>query len=113
MQGAATVNGNPPGAVSVGGVSGTDLTVYGAGITHNIDAAATGAIVTAEEGLSRGGLGGAVAEFCAEHVPVPMRMLGFPGFAPTGSAAWLMEHFGLTAEGIEAAARALVEKRNA
>src|SRR3546814_19984177 len=30
------------------------------------DAARTGAIVTAEEGLARGGLGGAVAEWCAE-----------------------------------------------
>src|SRR3546814_10455473 len=30
------------------------------------EAAKTGAIVTAEEGLARGGLGGAVAEWCAE-----------------------------------------------
>jgi transketolase len=71
-------------------------------------AAATGAIVTAEEGLATGGLGGAVAEHCAQHLPVPMRMLGFPGFLPTGSASWLMEHFGLTAEGIADAARELV-----
>jgi transketolase len=63
-------------------------------------AAATGAIVTAEEGLARGGLGGAIAEYCAEHAPVRMRMLGFPGFAPTGSAAWLMERAGLSADGI-------------
>ena len=71
-------------------------------------AAATGAIVTAEEGLVRGGLGGAVAEFCAQHRPVPMRMLGFQGFAPTGSASWLMDHAGLNAAGIAAAARELV-----
>jgi len=71
-------------------------------------AAETGAIVTAEEGLATGGLGGAVAEHVARHRPVPMRMLGFPGFLPTGSAAWLMEHFGLTADGIAAAARELV-----
>ncbi|TPG52109.1 transketolase family protein [Sphingomonas glacialis] len=71
-------------------------------------AAGTGAIVTVEEGLSRGGLGGAVAEFCAANAPVRMRMLGFPGFAPTGSAAWLMEHFGLTAPGITLAARELL-----
>jgi transketolase len=77
------------------------------------DAARTGPIVTAEEGLARGGLGGAVAEFCAEHVPVRMRMLGFPGFMPTGSAAWLMEHYGLTAQGICAAANALLEGRTA
>jgi transketolase len=71
-------------------------------------AAATGAIVTAEEGLAAGGLGGAVAEYCAEHHPVRMRLLGFPGFLPTGSADWLMERYGLTAEGIAAAARDLV-----
>ncbi len=73
-------------------------------------AAATGAIVTAEEGLAKGGLGGAVAEFCAQHAPVRMRMIGFPGFLPTGSAKWLMEHFGLTADGIATAARELLGK---
>jgi transketolase len=71
-------------------------------------AAETGAIVTAEEGLAFGGLGGAVAEYVATHRPVPMRMVGFPGFLPTGSAQWLMERFGLTADGIAAAARALI-----
>ena len=76
-------------------------------------AAATGAIVTAEEGLAHGGLGGAVAEFCARHSPVRMRMVGFPGFLPTGSAAWLMERFGLTADGIAAAARDLIAARTA
>jgi len=73
-------------------------------------AAATGAIVTAEEGLVRVGLGGAIAEYCAEHVPVPMRMLGFPGFAPTGSAAWLMERAGLSADGIVQASRDLLSR---
>jgi transketolase len=71
-------------------------------------AAATGAIVTAEEGLAHGGLGGAVAEYCARHDPVRMRMIGFPGFAPTGSAAWLMERFGMSASGIADAARDLL-----
>lgn len=71
-------------------------------------AAATGAIVTAEEGLAHGGLGGAVAEYCAAHMPVRMRMLGFPGFLPTGSASWLMDRFGLNAQGIAAAARDLL-----
>ena len=32
---------NIPGAVAVNGVTSTELTVYGAGITQNIDAAAT------------------------------------------------------------------------
>lgn len=74
-------------------------------------AAATGAIVTAEEGLAHGGLGGAVAEWCARHAPVPMRMLGFPGFLPTGSAEWLMEQHGLTATGIVAAAREVLQSK--
>ncbi|MCX4835536.1 transketolase family protein [Streptomyces sp. NBC_01016] len=65
----------------------------------------TGGIVTAEEGLLSGGLGAAVARVVAEQCPVPFRMLGVPAFAPTGSTAFLLEHFGLTAQGIAAAAR--------
>ncbi|MBB4152203.1 transketolase [Sphingomonas jinjuensis] len=71
----------------------------------------TGGIVTAEEHVVRGGLGGAVAEIVATHYPVPMRIIGFDGFQPTGSAEWLMERAGLTAEGIAAAARELVALR--
>lgn len=74
-------------------------------------AAATGGIVTAEEHVVRGGLGGAVAECVVASRPVPMRILGFPGFLPTGSAEWLMEEFGLTANGIAAAARDIIAKR--
>ncbi|KKB07068.1 transketolase [Devosia geojensis] len=74
-------------------------------------AAKTGAVVTAEEHSVRGGLGGAVAEVLATHRPVPMSILGFPGFVPTGSAEWLLEHFGLTPAGIaEAARRTLARK---
>lgn len=73
----------------------------------------TGAIVTAEEGLAAGGLGGAVAEVLALNRPTPMRILGLPDvFAPTGTAEFLLEHFGLTATGISKAAMELVaEKR--
>ena len=72
----------------------------------------TGGIVTAEEHTIYGGLGSAVAEVVATTVPVPMRMLGIPGtFAPTGSAPWLLDHFGLTAEGIRDAALDLVGAR--
>jgi transketolase len=76
-----------------------------------IEAAKTGAIVTVEEHSVRGGLGGAVAEVVAGHEPVPMRILGFPGFLPTGSAEWLMEHFGLTAGGIADAARQVLTRK--
>ena len=71
----------------------------------------TGAIVTVEEHSVRGGLGGAVAEALAVTRPVPMRILGFPGFAPTGSAGWLLDHFGLSAAGIERAALELMERK--
>jgi transketolase len=74
-------------------------------------AAETGAIVTVEEGNVRGGLGGAVAEVVTANTPVPMRIMGFPGFVPTGSAEWLMEHFGLTATGIADAVRQTIARK--
>jgi transketolase len=37
-----------------------------------------------------------------------MRILGVTSFAPTGSAAFLLDHFGLNAEGIADAARSLL-----
>ena len=73
-----------------------------------IAAAGTGAVVTVEEHSVRGGLGGAVAEIIATRALCPMRILGFPGFLPTGSAEWLMEHFGLTADGVAKAVRDLL-----
>ena len=74
-------------------------------------AAETGAIVTIEEHSVRGGLGGAVAEVVTANTPVPMRIMGFPGFVPTGSAEWLMEHFGLTEAGIAAAVRQTIARK--
>jgi len=66
----------------------------------------TGGIVTAEEHTVHGGLGSAVAEVVSQHAPTRMRILGVPGvFAPTGETEWLLEHFGLTAQGIADAAR--------
>ncbi|MDT3378295.1 transketolase C-terminal domain-containing protein [Labrys neptuniae] len=70
----------------------------------------TGRIVTAEEAINVGGLGGAIAETVAQHHPVPMRILGVPGFAPTGDTQFLLDHFGLNAKGIVEAALALLGK---
>jgi len=70
----------------------------------------TGRIVTVEEAIVTGGLGSAVAELVAQHHPVPMRILGVPGFAPTGTTQFLLEHFGLTADGIAEAAHALADQ---
>jgi transketolase len=79
-----------------------------------LDAArTTRGIVTAEEALAAGGLGGAVAELVAVHHPTPMRILGVPGvFAPTGSAEFLLEHFSLTAQAIHNAALDLLGGKN-
>jgi transketolase len=71
----------------------------------------TGAIVTVEEATLEGGLGAAVAETVVRNAPVQMRMLGVTGFAPTGTAEFLFDHFGLNAEGIVAAALELKAAR--
>ena len=76
-----------------------------------IAASDTGAIVTVEEHNMRGGLGGAVAEVVTANTPVPMRIMGFPGFVPTGSADFLMEHFGLTETGIAEAVRQTIARK--
>ena len=69
----------------------------------------TKGIVTAEEALAAGGLGGAVAEVLALEHPARMRMLGLPDtFAPTGTAEFLLDHFGISAEGMTKAALELV-----
>ena len=78
-----------------------------------IEAAAreTGRIVTIEEHSIIGGLGSAVAEVVVRTHPVRVRMLGVPGiFAPTGSAAWLLERFGLEPADIRDAALQLVRE---
>jgi transketolase len=75
-------------------------------------ARATRGIVTIEEHSIYGGLGGAVAEVVATSCPIRMKILGVPGvFAPTGSTEWLLEHFGLTAEGIKKVALELLDAR--
>jgi transketolase len=76
-------------------------------------AAELGAIVTVEEHSVRGGLGGAVAEVVATHRPAHIRMLGFPGFMPTGSAEFLFEEYGLTTDGIAGAVREVIAARDA
>lgn len=68
----------------------------------------TGRIVTVEEATTAGGLGSMVAHVLARHHPTPMRTLGVTGFAPTGSAAYLLDHFDLNAEGIARAALELL-----
>lgn len=71
----------------------------------------TGALVTVEEALISGGLGGAVAELTASHHPVPVERVGFTGFQTTGDVDWLFEQAGLSAKGIAAAAQKAVSRK--
>jgi transketolase len=68
----------------------------------------TKGIITVEESVTRGGIGGAIAELVVQNNPVPMKLLGIDTFAPTGSASFLLEHFGLTAINIVNSARELL-----
>jgi transketolase len=70
-----------------------------------------GPILTIEEHTVFGGLGSAVAEVVVATRPTRMKLLGVPGvFAPTGSAAFLLEHFALTPPHIRHAARELLRE---
>lgn len=71
-------------------------------------AADTGAILTVEESTTAGGLGGAVAEAVVSGHPVPMRILGFDRFCPTGSASYLLDLFGMSPDEIATSGRELV-----
>jgi transketolase len=73
----------------------------------------TGAILTCEEHTVFGGLGSAVAEVVVDTVPVPMKILGVPGiFAPTGSANFLLDEFGMSPEGIAESALQLLRRKH-
>ena len=73
----------------------------------------TGAIITAEEHLRRGGLGGAVAQIVAEQRPVPMSFIAISDtYAKSGKPDELLRRYRLTAADIESAARALILKKH-
>ena len=72
----------------------------------------TGAIVTAEEHSIYGGLGSAIGRSRGGRGPVPMKILGVPGiFAPTGSAEFLLDEFGMAPNAIAEAAIALIARK--
>lgn len=72
-------------------------------------AAETRGIVTAEEHHLAGGLGGAVAEILAVERPTRMRMVGMPdAFAMVGPTVPLRAKYGMSAEAIAGACRALL-----
>ncbi len=78
-----------------------------------IDAAAkTGAIVTVEEHLEHGGLGSIVARVLARRHPAPMELLAIKDtYANSGKAAELFQRYGLTAQDIERAVHAVINRK--
>lgn len=67
-------------------------------------------VLTVEEHQINGGLGGAIAELLSEEFPVPMKRIGIRDrFGQSGKPEELLEHYGLTAKHIMAAARKMVK----
>ena len=72
----------------------------------------TGAIVTSEEASVLGGLGGAVAELLAENCPVPVVRHGVNDtFGRSGTAAAVLEYYGLTPEALAEKCRKAVSMK--
>jgi transketolase len=71
----------------------------------------TGAIVTIEDHSVHGGLGGACAEFLAQHHPVPMKIMGMENqFGRSGKPEDLYAYFKLTAADIAGAGKELLSR---
>ncbi|OGG79641.1 transketolase [Candidatus Kaiserbacteria bacterium RIFCSPLOWO2_01_FULL_54_13] len=73
----------------------------------------TGAVVTVEEHQIHGGLGGAIAELLSAKAPTPIEFVGMQDkFGQSGTAAELIEHYGMGTSHIIAAAKRVLERRS-
>ena len=72
----------------------------------------TGAIVVAEEHLAHGGLGSRVAQTLAREKPVPVEFVNLGDrYAESGKAEKLLQKYGLTAEDVERAVKAVIKRK--
>jgi transketolase len=71
----------------------------------------TGAIVTAEEHQTTGGLGTAVARVLAETVPAPMAFVGVDRYGTSGKWDELLGYFELTPARVAQAARDVIARK--
>lgn len=72
----------------------------------------TGAIVTAENHSTNGGLGSAVAEVVVEKCPAPVEMIGVrDSFGEVGKIPYLSERFGLTTKDIIEGVRKAIQRK--
>ncbi len=72
----------------------------------------TGAIVTVEEHLERGGLGSAVAQVVVRNKPVPVEIVALHDYAMSGKPAELLDRYGLTSKGIIDAIMKAVKRKS-
>lgn len=72
----------------------------------------TGAFVSAEDHQVAGGLGGAIAEFCAKNIPTPMEFIGLQDvFAESGKPLELVEKYGMGKEHIKSAVKRVIARK--
>lgn len=71
----------------------------------------TGAIVTAEEHQTHGGLGTQVARVLAEELPTPIGFVGVDRYGTSGKWDELLGYFGLTPQRIAQAARDVIARK--
>ena len=72
-----------------------------------------GAIVTVEEHQRHGGMGSAVAEYLAEHYPVPLELIGVDDqFGQSGEPEELLNHYGLGSGAIKAAIHRVIKRKH-
>lgn len=70
------------------------------------------ALVTVEEHQAAGGLGSAIAEWCAAHAPAPIEMVAVHDqFGQSGKPDELLAHYGLTQPAIETAALKVISRK--
>lgn len=71
-----------------------------------------GAVVTVEEHQVSGGLGGAVAELLAKHLPTPMEFIGMQNvFGESGDPKDLVEKYGMDARAIKDAVKKVLKRK--
>lgn len=73
----------------------------------------TGAIVTAEEHQTTGGLGAAVARVLVDTVPVPVSFVGVDRYGTSGKWDELLTYFDLTPQRVAQAARDAIARKRA
>lgn len=71
----------------------------------------TGALVTAEEHQTHGGLGTQVARVLADELPTPIAFVGVDRYGTSGKWDQLLGYFELTPERIAAAARGVIDRK--